>query len=209
MRERAVTAIYGGSFDPIHTGHAIVASSTLRSGAADEVWFLVSPRNPLKPERQFAPDALRLKMAEAVADRMPGLAASGFEFGLPLPSYTYRTLRALRDRYPDRDFRLLIGSDNWLIFDRWKNAREILDEFGVIVFTRPDLPVPEGFRPEALSDPDSVTVLSDIPQSLLSSSHIRRLRGEKKPITFLVDPLVESIIIQNNLYSTSSDNETD
>ena len=197
------TAVYGGSFDPIHVGHSMVASSVLRAGAADEVWFMVSPCNPLKQGRRMTPERLRLEMARCVAERCEGLTASDFEFSLPRPSYTLATLRALRDAYPDRDFTLLIGADNWRLFGEWRGPEEILQEFGVIVFPRPGDPLEKGFWPSRVKRlEERVRILNDIPQCFLSSSEIRRLRREGKDVTFLVDPRVEELIVSHNLYTT-------
>ncbi len=202
MRKRI--AIYGGTFDPVHVGHGLVASSVLRAGLADEVWLMVSPRNPLKQGRELSPEETRLAMARLAAQRMPGLKASDFEFSLPRPSYTAFTLKRLREAYPDCDFRILIGSDNWLLFDHWKEPRQIIADFGVIVYPRPDAPVPEGFRP--LRDmPEGwqkkVEFLpGEIPEARISSTYIRQTAAQGKSLAFLVEKEVEEMILREGLY---------
>lgn len=199
-------AIFGGSFDPIHVGHALVASSALRMGVADEVWFMVSPQNPLKAD-SAQPEHHRLAMAQLVASRMPGLVASDFEFSLPKPSYSISTLRRLRETYPETDFRLLIGADNWSLITRWKDYAEIVNDFGVIVYPRPgvdewrDLPSAESLG----LNPERVVFLKNIPQADISSTTIRSCLQHKMPITFMVDAAVEQYIKSNKLYRQVSE----
>ena len=109
-------AVYSGSFDPIHTGHAMLASYCAQyCDGIDQVWLMVSPQNPLKPVTTTAGERQRLDMARLVAEGCNGVYASDFETGLPRPSYTYHTLCALRRQMPQHHFRLMIGSDNWLM----------------------------------------------------------------------------------------------
>ena len=97
--------IFGGSFDPIHNGHAIIAQHIISSGAVDRLWFMVSPVNPLKADklRQVA-DTDRLRMVEMVSRPMEGVETSAFEFSMPKPSYTIDTLNALQTKFPDDEF---------------------------------------------------------------------------------------------------------
>ncbi len=135
-------AVYGGSFDPVHTGHTMIASQVASLPGVDEVWLMVSPENPFKQGRRMAPEARRLEMARLAVADLDNVEVSDFEFSLPRPSYTYNTLRALRDAYPDCTFRIIIGADNWRDFAAWRSGREIASEFGVIVYPRPDTPIP-------------------------------------------------------------------
>lgn len=189
-----VIGIFGGSFNPIHTGHAIIAEHTSRFGGVDEVWLMVSPRNPLKPDITLAPESDRLAMASIVAGECERVKASDFEFSLPLPSYTYRTLCSLRDQFPQHEFRLIIGSDNLSIFDKWKDSEKIVEEFGLIVYPRPGYDCPEA---ENMSN---VVWLKSCPQVLVSSTYIRELLADGQKITFLVPEKVEDYIKKNNLY---------
>ncbi|MDE6291491.1 MAG: nicotinate-nicotinamide nucleotide adenylyltransferase, partial [Muribaculaceae bacterium] len=104
--------IFGGSFDPIHMGHISLARYVLDHTELDEVWLMVSPLNPLKPQGYVATDEERLTMARLAVDDIAGIKVSDFEFSLPIPSYTYNTLSKLKEAYPDIDFRLIIGGDN-------------------------------------------------------------------------------------------------
>jgi nicotinate-nucleotide adenylyltransferase len=112
-------AIYGGSFNPIHRGHLAVAQCAVEQGAADEVWLMVSPQNPLKAADGLMDEQVRLLLAQRATRNLPAVRVSDFEFHLPRPSYTWRTLSALQQHYPDCRFTLLVGSDNWALFPRW------------------------------------------------------------------------------------------
>lgn len=189
-----VTAVYGGSFDPPHTGHGIVANYTAQWGGVDEVWLMVSPLNPLKAGTHPAAETLRLEMARELAGECSGVVASDFEFSLPRPSYTYRTLSALRDRYPGRRFKLLIGSDNWEEFCHWRDPDKIIGEFGVIVYPRPGYP-----RPASL--PEGVEWLDDAPQVVMSSTFVRRAAAEGRNLAHFVPRGVAGIIEREQLYT--------
>lgn len=134
-------AIYGGSFNPIHLGHLAVAQSVVNEKLANEVWLMVSPQNPLKPTTDLLPEVLRYELAITAVKHIEGVCASDFEFHLPRPSYTWRTLAALETAHPDTSFTLLIGSDNWQIFPRWAHHDELLTRYGLIIYPRPDYPV--------------------------------------------------------------------
>ena len=129
--------IFGGSFDPIHIGHAIIAHHIITSGAVDRLWLMVSPVNPLKAgNERHVTDADRLRMVEMVTRTLDGVETSAFEFSMPLPSYTIDTLNALQEKFPDDEFYLVIGADNWAVFDRWRNNEEILAKYHIIIYPR-------------------------------------------------------------------------
>ena len=134
-------AIFSGSFNPIHNGHLAIAREVIEQGAADELWFMVSPRNPLKLDKDLWPEADRLNMVKLAIENMPGMKVSDFEFSLPRPSYTIHTLERLKEAFPEHDFFLLIGGDNLAIFHKWHNFKKIIHEFGLIVYPRPHFPI--------------------------------------------------------------------
>lgn len=111
--------IFSGSFNPIHIGHLALANYLCEYGDLDEVWFMVTPHNPLKEENELMDDKLRLKLVQLATEGYPKFRASDFEFHLPRPSYTVHTLDALKRTYPQHTFHLVIGSDNWRLFHRW------------------------------------------------------------------------------------------
>lgn len=160
--------IYSGSFNPIHRGHTMLAEQIANSGVVDEVWMLVTPLNPLKQNQLMASNQHRLVMAQIAVKNCPKIFASDFEFYLPQPTFTYTTLCSLRQKYPQHKFTLIIGSDNWLIFTKWRNYQEIIEEFGLIIYPRP------GFEVELPSLPDNVILFSDAPTADVSSTQIRK-----------------------------------
>lgn len=189
-------AIYSGSFNPIHTGHAMLASWCCQfCPDIDEVWLMVSPQNPLKRDKTSAPQEQRLEMVRIVAEGCTGVRASDFEFSLPLPSYTYRTLRALHERYPEHTFRLLTGADNWLLFDRWRDSQKIIDEFGLLIYPRPGYPVDTAVLPEG------VRYLANAPQIEISSSFIRESIAASLNMNYFLPSSVYRYIIENKIYS--------
>lgn len=131
------TALFGGSFNPIHEGHLALADQVLKQGLADEVWFVVSPRNPLKPTADAGDARLRLEQVQQALVGHPNCIASDIEFGLPLPSYTVQTVRKAVSENPTREFLLLIGGDNLDVFTQWKDYQYLLDNFDILVYPRP------------------------------------------------------------------------
>lgn len=205
--------IFGGSFDPIHEGHVNLAKYVLDHTDLDEVWLIVSPLNPLKPQGYVASDEQRLEMARLAVEGIPGIRVNDFEFHLPIPSYTYNTLSELKKSYPDHDFRLIIGGDNWASFDKWKNPDKILSEFGLIVYPRPgeSLTNPTlGSSPLVLdSFKKNCVFLNDAPQMPISSTEIRHLlysnssKNTKHHVGNIpyLNKSVLSYIKSNNLYT--------
>lgn len=162
--------IYGGSFNPVHFGHVGLAKWVVEHTDLDEVWLLVSPNNPLKPAGMLAPEAERLEAVREAIQDIPGLKASDFEFGLPRPSYTANTLRALQEAYPEHEFTLLIGEDNLAIFDHWREYEYILENFRIFVYPRHGS---ETSRPACIQKARNITFLADAPYFDVSSTQIR------------------------------------
>lgn len=137
--------IYGGSFNPIHFGHIGLARWVVEHTDLDEVWLMVSPNNPLKESSTLADEKIRLaqareKITEEVSERpLPegkAIVVSDFELHLPKPTYTQNTLLELTKAYPETAFTLIIGEDNWLIRDKWRNWDWIEENFPIIVYPR-------------------------------------------------------------------------
>lgn len=165
--ERIRTALFGGSFNPIHKGHVALARQLIREGRTDEVWLMVSPHNPLKTQGGLLDEQARLRLARLAVEGEDGVSVSDFEFHLPRPSFTWTTLLALREACPDREFSLLIGGDNWLVFDRWAHHEEILANHEIWVYPR------EGCAIDAAGLPPQVHLL-EAPLFLWSSTMIRQ-----------------------------------
>ena len=131
--QKKKTGIYGGSFNPIHNGHIAIAKRMLEEAGLDEIWLIVSPQNPLKAADSLLDDQLRLDMTQHALAPYPQLTASDYEFRLPRPSYMWHTLQHLSADYPDREFTLLIGADNWAVFDRWYHASDIIAHYPIAI----------------------------------------------------------------------------
>ena len=191
--------IFGGSFNPIHSGHAIIAHHIITSGAVDRLWLMVSPVNPLKAdhERQVA-DTDRLRMAEMVTRPLENVETSAFEFSMPKPSYTIDTLNALQAKFPDDELYLVIGADNWTVFDRWRNSEEILAKYHVLIYPRlgHDIVIPEALR-------DRVTLVN-APIIELSSTAVRERLANGLSVRYYVPDEVLGYIERKGLYRTGS-----
>ena len=190
--------IFGGSFNPIHSGHAIIAHHIISSGAVDRLWLMVSPVNPLKVglEQQVA-DTDRLRMVEMVTRPLENVETSAFEFTMPKPSYTIDTLNALQAKFPDDEFYLVTGADNWAIFDRWRNSKEILAKYHLLVYPRLgyEVVIPEELR-------DRVTLV-DAPIIELSSTAVRERLAQGLSARYYVPDEVSSYIERKGLYRIS------
>ncbi len=171
--------LYGGSFNPIHIGHLALANYLCEWGYTDEVWFLVTPQNPLKRDKEMLPDRERLRLVELAIGEYPRFKASDFEFGLPTPSYTVYTMEAIKKAFPSISFTLLIGADNWNLMDRWKDSERIVRENKIYIYPR------YGFEVDPHALPESVICLK-APMLEISSTEIRRaLKDGKSPVFFL------------------------
>ena len=160
--------LYFGSFNPVHKGHMAVAEWILEQGLCNEVWFVVSPQNPLKRDGSLIGEEERLAMVRLAASAsryLRRMRACDVEFSLPRPSYTVDTLSVLTERYPDTTFSLLVGSDIPGQITQWKEWRKLLDNYKIYVYPRRGYPAPAadcGF-----------TVLEGAPFEDYSSTEVR------------------------------------
>ncbi len=181
------TGIFGGSFNPIHNGHIQLARQLREAAGLDEVWLMVSPQNPLKEQAGLLADDLRLQMARQALSDEPFIEVSDYEFHLPRPSYTWNTLKALKDDFPDREFVLLIGGDNWERFSRWYRADDIVSNYQITVYPR------RGSDIDLKSLPPTVSVV-EAELLDISSTDIRRRVRRGQPITGMVpDSIVQAV----------------
>lgn len=188
-------AVFGGSFDPVHVGHAALANLIAQEPDVDRVIMMVSPANPLKPGSRFASDADRLAMVARVAETLDNVEEGDLELTLPHPSYSIKTLDELKRRNPQNEYRLVIGADNWLIFNQWRDAQRIIDEYGVLIYPRPGYDI----KQEEL--PRNVRYLNDYPTFGISSTMIRERIKKGCDVTYLVPPAAASYISEKDLYS--------
>src|ERR1700694_5928970 len=141
--------VYFGSFNPIHHGHLIIANYILQESSLDQIWFIVSPQNPLKPAGTLLNEYHRLFLVNVAIEGEKKLKASDIEFKLPRPSYTTDTLAYLQEKYPDHQFAVIMGSDSFQNLPKWKNYTHILQNYPVYVYRRPhheNLPVYPGAK---------------------------------------------------------------
>ena len=183
------TGIFGGSFNPIHTGHIALARQLREVAGLDEVWLMVSPQNPLKQQASLLDDDLRLQMAKtALADEpFPFIEVSDYEFHLPRPSYTWNTLQALKDDYPNREFVLLIGGDNWERFPRWYRADDIIRNYQLIVYPR------RGSDIDLTSLPPTVTIVEAELLDISSTDIRRRVRRHQSIKGMVPDSILDAV----------------
>ena len=193
-RERKKIGIYSGSFNPVHLGHLKLAEYIVENEIVDEVWFVVSPCNPLKNQSELLDEYLRLEMLIFAIQSQPKFKASDVEFTMPIPSYSIDTLHLLSSQYPDYQFQLIIGSDNALVFDQWKNYNQLLTEFPILVYPR------KGYDFSEVAEIYPQMQLLSTPYYDISSTQIREFIAQKKDVSQWLHPIVNQFIIDNNLY---------
>lgn len=178
--------LYFGSFNPIHTGHLIIANHILNESALDKIWFVISPLNPFKQSENLLNEYDRLNLVQKAVEDDLRMKASDIEFSLPKPSYTVHTLTYLGEKYPGHQFSIIMGSDSFQNIGKWKNAEIILANYPIIVYKRP------GFEIE--NNINARLTIMDAPMLEISATHIRELIKQGKSIKYLVPPVVEEEI---------------
>lgn len=185
--------LYFGSFNPVHTGHLIIASQMVENSDLDQIWFVISPQSPLKKKKTLLANHHRRAMVdEAIKDDMR-FRASDIEFKLPQPSYTIHTLTVLSEKYPRKQFALIMGADNLATIYKWKNYREILDNYPIYVYPRP------GYDAGEFAQEKRVYMV-DAPQMEISASMIREAIHQGKDMRYLLPDDVLHYIRDMNFY---------
>lgn len=184
--------ILGGSFNPVHIGHMMVASYLVEWGYVDKVWLTLSPLNPLKDGYELLPDIKRLQMLTIAARGAEKIDICDIELTMPRPSYTINTLDLLAERFPDTRFKLVIGSDNWRIFDQWREPQRILDNYGVLVYMRPGYPVND--------DGTAGMEIVHAPMADISSTMVREAIAKGRDMNYFLPAGVYQYIRENKLY---------
>lgn len=182
-----------GSFNPVHTGHLILAEYFATRTDLTAVWLVLSPQNPFKAAGGLLPDTTRLTLLHLALADNSRLRAEDIELGLPKPSYTVVTLDALQARYPAHEFVLLMGGDNLAGLPRWREASRIAQEFDLYVYPRPGAELP------ALANFPRVRIL-EAPLLDISATFIRQSVATGQSIRYLVPAAVEAEILRAGYY---------
>lgn len=187
------TGLFFGSFNPIHTGHLVIANYMASFTALKEVWLVVSPHNPLKDKNNLVNMYDRLEMARLATENSDQIRVSDIEFGLPQPSYTIDTLTHLKEKYPQKEFVLIMGADNLASFKKWKNYEVLLKNHEIYVYPRPGIMLTEW------ENHPSITI-TETPQMDISSSFIRKGIKEGKNVQYFVPDKVLDFIERKSMY---------
>jgi len=187
------TGLFFGSFNPIHIGHLIIAEYMLEFTDLDQIWFIVSPHNPLKERKTLLADHHRLTLVKIAIEDNPRMKASDIEFKMPKPSYTMDTLTYLKEKYPNKDFVLIAGTDIFPSFHKWKNYKEILSNYKIYVYSRPDHDI--GFY----TNHPKVKIFN-APLMEISSSFIRNAIKNGKNINYMLPEKVSKYICEMHFY---------
>lgn len=174
-----ITGLYFGSFNPIHIGHLAIANYMVEFTDLEQLWFVVSPQNPLKEKKSLLKDYHRLEMVRLAVEDDDRFRASDIEFKLPRPSYTIDTLAYLQEKYPGSEFQLVMGADGLNTFHKWKNANLIVEKYHRLIYPRPGAD-----RETATHLPNATMV--NAPMMDISSSFIRHAIREGKDVRHLV-----------------------
>lgn len=185
--------LFFGSFNPVHVGHMVLANYMLEFTDLDRIWFVVSPHNPLKQKTSLIHERQRLQMVTLAIGENRKMKASNIEFKLPQPSYTVNTLAYLKEKHPDTVFVLIMGADNLEGFHKWKNYEEILNQYEIYVYPRPET---DGGK---LISHKKVKMVN-APLMELSSTAIRNAIKEKKDVRYFVPPTAWEYMREMHFY---------
>ncbi|MCH7512623.1 MAG: nicotinate-nucleotide adenylyltransferase [Bacteroidetes bacterium] len=185
--------LFFGSFNPIHTGHLIIAGIMVETTDIDKVWFVVSPQNPLKRSKSLLHEFDRLDMVRAAIYDNYNLEVSDVEFRMPKPSYTIDTMTYLAEKHPDKRFVLIIGEDNLKTFPKWKNHNIIIENFEVYVYPRP-----KSVDSDLKTHPKVRMV--EAPMIDISATFIRKCIKQNRSVKYLVPYSVEAMIRSKKFY---------
>ena len=185
--------LFFGSFNPIHIGHLAIANYMLAYTDMDELWFVVSPHNPFKKRQNMLSENDRLHLVNLAIEDHAMYRSCDIEFRMPKPSYTIDTLVRLTDKYPNRKFSLIMGSDNLVQFHKWKNSEAIISNFHRYIYPRPDT------APQLLENIPNATVV-DAPLMDISSTFIRQAIADGKDVPFYMHHKVYSYVKDMHFY---------
>ena len=185
--------LYFGSFNPIHIGHLIIANHFANEADLEQIWFVISPQNPLKKEGSLLNEQHRKHLLDLCIEGEKKLRTSNVEFKLPKPSYTIDTMVYLSEKYPQHLFSIIMGSDSYSNLKRWKNYEILLEDYEIYIYERPGFKVKENDNPRLKK--------FNAPLLEISSTYIRELIHLKKSIKFLVPDIVREEIEKHQYYT--------
>ncbi|MBK8701733.1 MAG: nicotinate-nucleotide adenylyltransferase [Saprospiraceae bacterium] len=185
--------LFFGSFNPVHTGHMIIANYMVTKAGLDEVWMVVSPHNPLKEKKSLANDHDRLHLVNLAIGDNPKIKASNIEFSLPRPSYTIDTLVYLGEKHPQHRFVLLMGGDNLVNIDKWKNHEKLLSGYEIFVYQRPRYEAPLYTALPSIQ-------FMDAPLLDISATYIRESIKNGYSVEYLVPDRVYQYLLNSGMY---------
>ncbi len=186
--------LFFGSFNPVHIGHLALANYMLSFTEMEQVWFVISPHNPLKNKSSLLNQNDRLHLINLALDFNPNIKTSNIEFNLPQPSYTVNTLAHLKEKFPEHQFSLIMGQDNLQTFDKWKNYEEILKRYHIYIYPRTGC-VPSQF------DKHPNIHFTAAPIMEISSTFIRNAIKAKKNVQYFMHPNVWEYVRDMNFYT--------
>ncbi len=193
--------LYFGSFNPIHIGHLIIASYIANNTTLNEIWFIVSPHNPLKNKASLLNEQHRLSLVKIALEGEKKLKANNVEFSLPKPSYTIDTLVYLSEKYPNNTFSIILGSDSFQNIEKWKNYNQIIKNYNIYIYPRPSFFIAKKYQ--------GLVNEINAPLIEISSTLIRKNIKDKKSIRYLVTDAVMTEIDTNGYYQSLLENPTE
>jgi nicotinate-nucleotide adenylyltransferase len=188
--------LYFGSFNPVHVAHLIIANHILNETDIQKIWFVVSPQNPFKSETGLLNEYHRLQLVRVAIENDNRMKASDIEFSLPKPSYTTATLAYLKEKNPEHEFCIIMGSDSFQNLHKWKNYEVIVKDYEVYVYQRP------GF--EVTNTINAKLHIVEAPLLQLSATQIRKYIKEGKSIRYLVPENVKEEIEKGGYYKRTN-----
>jgi len=195
----AKIGLYFGSFNPIHIGHTAIAGYMIEFTRLDQVWFVVSPQNPLKKKETLLPDNQRLYLVQLAIGENIKFRASDIEFKLPMPSYTIDTLIYLREKHPDNKFHLIMGEDNLFTLHKWKNVNNLIKDYPIYVYPRPYSVKPSSPILDNLLLQANIQVVK-APLMDISGTFIRNSIKNGKDMSYFLSPPVWKYIEEMHFY---------
>jgi nicotinate-nucleotide adenylyltransferase len=188
------TGLFFGSFNPIHYGHLAIANYIIDLAEVDELWFVVSPQNPLKDKAELAPDFHRLEMVKlAIPANETRMMVCDIEMSMPKPSFTIDTLRTLDEKYPEKEFILILGSDSLDSISQWKDYQKIISDYKIFVYPR------KGSNIQKLTASYPVRIIN-APHVDFSSTTIREKIANREDVSMYIPKEVIEYIIKQRIY---------